>query len=64
MNETQFSGYYGIVLENMVIPIALFLSREQAIEWAADTDMKGAEVREYRASSELFALLSQQKVSV
>lgn len=53
-NKTLFSGYYGVIPQNMTVPKALFLSEEQAIEYAS-----GEPVKKYPASSLLFEALCQ-----
>ncbi len=49
--ENVFSGYFGVVLLNMTVPIALFLEESSAKEWAHSQHEHEATVRKYPASS-------------
>ncbi len=53
-NQALLSGYFGVVPENMAIPIALFLSRAEAKKYA-----DGAIVRKYPNASLFLEALSQ-----
>ena len=54
VTQAIFQGYWGIVPENMTLPVSLFMLEAKAIENA-----NGAEVRKYPASSLLFEALCQ-----
>lgn len=58
MNKTVtqaiFKGYWGVIPKNMALPVALFMSEAEAIEYA-----NGTEVRKYPTSSLLFEALCQ-----
>jgi hypothetical protein len=45
-NRAVFNGYFGVIPENMAVPVALFMSEAEAIKYA-----NGAEVRKYLASA-------------
>lgn len=51
------SEYYGVLHRNMTIPRALFLSEEEAAQWAAG--YKDVEVRKYLASDAFLEVLRQ-----
>ena len=53
-NQALFSGYFGVVPENMAIPSAMFLSGVEAKEYA-----DGATVRKYPDVSLFLEALSQ-----
>ncbi len=54
ITQAMFRGYWGVIPNNMTVPIALFMSEAEAIEYS-----DGAEVMKYPASSLLFEALCQ-----
>ncbi|PKN71227.1 MAG: hypothetical protein CVU54_02055 [Deltaproteobacteria bacterium HGW-Deltaproteobacteria-12] len=50
--HNKFSGYSGVIPENMAIPVALFLSEQEAIQYAAEKYGEYSKIKKYPASSE------------
>lgn len=57
--HNKFSGYIGVIPENMTIPIALFLSEREAVQYADEKYGKNAKIKQYPASSEFYEALRQ-----
>ena len=54
-----FTGYFGILLENMAVPIALFLDETQARDYAQREYGDKAVVKKFPAFSQWLEVLNQ-----
>jgi len=55
--HNKFSGFVGVIPENMIISIAMFASEQEAAEYAAERYGDKAEIRKYPASFEFYEAL-------
>jgi hypothetical protein len=55
-NRAMYQGYFGLIPENRTIPIALFLSEDEAIRYA-----DGTEIKKYPASVLSFEVLRKDR---
>lgn len=62
MNQNLFTGYWGVVKEGMTVPLAMFLDRDQAVEWAKTES--AVNVREYTAASAIWQALRDNILSL
>ena len=54
LTQAMFQGYFCVIPENMCVPKAMFLSEEEALEYA-----DGMVVKKYLASSSIIKFLRQ-----
>jgi len=51
MSENLFSGYFGVLPENMVVPVALFLNESGAQNYAQEQYRDRAIIKKFPTSS-------------
>jgi hypothetical protein len=57
--HTKFSGYTGVIPENMAVPVTLFLSEQEAIQYASEQYGEKFKIKKYPASSAFCKALRQ-----